>query len=329
MPHLEAPVEASLAAVGDPLADVLPWLELRDVLRQTLQIGEVSSALGWPRVCDAELAQRTFASPSVVCTFADVSAFEPPPAFVVLPTDQAVALADLCLGGEGRASVPGAAGVPHDAECGVLAYLAARCVRICAPTLRLRDVSVDRVSARLAPEVSLLRWPMRVKLGATLELQLSLLVSMQSALAQQLRRVSVAIREELDAGALGALSPGDLLVCEGWPGCFTALGVAGCVELSVAGLREPLMAALEGGKLRALRDGSATATRHGEARLVLADVDASLADLAELAADRRELLLPPLERGYLQRTGQTIARGSLVRYGGALALEVGELPSMR
>lgn len=328
MPHLEAPVEASLPIVGDPLSGFLPWLELRDVLRQTLQIGEVSSALGWPRLCDAADAQRSFAGPHVVCTFADAG-FAPQRAFAVLTSDQAVALADLCLGGDGRPSVPGLAGIPHDAECGVLAYVAGRCVRICAPALRLCDVSVERMSALLDASPPLLRWPMRVKLGDKLELQLSLLVEIHSALAQQTQRVRVSIRDELDPAALNALAVGDLLVCEGWPGGFTALGPTGCVELSVAALREPLRAALENGRVRSLRDASTALARPGQARVVLAEIDASLAALAELAADRRELTLPALQRAALERAGQTAALGNLVRYGGALALEVAELPSMR
>lgn len=327
MPHLEAPVEASLPTVGDPLAGFLPWLELRDVLRKTLQIGEVSSALGWPRLLDAEIAQRTFAGPHVVCTFAGGDDFEGARLFALLPTDQAVALADLCLGGDGRPSVPGPAGVPHDAECGVLAYLAGRCVRICAPSLRLSDVSVGRVAALLEPNQALLRWPMRLKLGQALELQLSLLVGLHTELGQRRMRASVAIRDELDAG-LAALAPGDLLLCEAWPGSFTATGLAGCVELSVAELQEPLRVALEAGQVRALRESGGVA-RKGQARLILAELEASFAELAELAADRRALALPALGPGRVEHAGHTIAQGTLVRYGGALGLEVTALPSMR
>src|SRR5512139_3929164 len=135
MPHLEAPVESSLPPAHAALAAFLPWLELRELLRKTLQIGDVSSALGWPRALGPELVRRWFSGPQVLCTLSHESDLEQPLAHVALPVDQAVALVDVCLGGAGRPSFASQAGVPSDAECGVLAYLAARCVRICAPAL--------------------------------------------------------------------------------------------------------------------------------------------------------------------------------------------------
>jgi hypothetical protein len=329
MPHREPPVESGSSPAHDPLATFVPWLELREVLRHTLQIeADVSSALGWPRAIGDGVAARWFSGPQVLCTFSHAGDEEQPLAHLALPVDQAVALVDLCLGGPGRPSVACAAGSPSEAECGVLAYLAARCVRICAAPLRLRDVAARR-SAELAswPDDHWL-WPLRLKLGAQLELEPCLILAAAAPLAQQRVTARVALRDELEPGALAALRGGDLLLCEAWPGQFTHAGLSGCCELSVPALQASLPIALEAGQVRLLREAS-PAQRPGRARLVLGEVTASLIELAQLASGQRALPVSALERAQLELDGAIVASGKLVRYGGALALEVGDLASMR
>jgi hypothetical protein len=332
MPHLEPPVEASLSTVGDPLAIFLPWLELRDVLRQTLQIAGVSSALGWPRLLTPELAARWFSGPQLLCTFADASDLDAATSFVGLPVNQAVALADLCLGGEGRAGVACEAGAPDEAECGVLAYVAARCVRICAPALRLRDVATRRASELTGwPEGTLL-WPLRIKLGAGVELELALLLPSDSALAQRPLKACLAIAEELDATTLATLGAGDLLVCESWPGHLTSQGLSGALELGTEAFQGALRVALEAGRIRKLASTGSAVRSGKQARLVLTELTLRFADLAGLASGSAEFPVAASELAYLELDGQARAHGKLVRYRGAIALEVlglGAAPSMR
>jgi hypothetical protein len=329
MPHREAPVESSLSPAQDPLAAFLPWLELREVLRHTLQLdGDVSSACGWPRtLLAAGHAERWLSGPRILCTFSHASDGEQPLVHLALPVDQAVALVDLCLGGSGKPSVPCQAGAPTDAECGVLAYLAARCVRICAPELLLRDVATRRAAELSSWPDGAWLWPLRLVLGS-LELELGLIVGAGAPLSQRTLRAELVIRDELEPSALAALAAGDLLLCEEWPGQFTHRGLSGTCELSVPALAAGLRVALEAGQVRALREGS-PARGPGRARLVLADIDATLYQLAQLASGQCALPVTALPRARLELDGAHVASGRLVRYGGALALEVGELASMR
>jgi hypothetical protein len=304
MPHLEPPVESCLSPARDPLAAFLPWLELREVLRKTAQIDEVSSALGWPRALDAALVQRWFSGPQVVCTLAHASDLDAGLTWLTLPVDQAVALVDLCLGGSGKASVACQAGSPSEAECGVLAYLASRCVRICAPALRLRDVAARPASQLTSWPPDTWLWPLRLRLAP--------------------------------AGWTG-LAAGDLLVWETWPAHFTHAGLSGALDLVAPELQISLRVALEAGHVRALREPPAmpraglpsTPTLRPRARLVLGEVRASLLELAQLASGLQRLPVVEARPARLELDGAPIASGKLVRHGGALALEIEALSSMR
>ncbi|HEX6242061.1 MAG TPA: FliM/FliN family flagellar motor C-terminal domain-containing protein [Polyangiales bacterium] len=344
MPHLEAPVESSLSPARDPLAAFLPWLELRELLRKTAQIDEVSSAFGWPRALDAGLVQRWFSGPQVVCTLAHASDLDVGLTWLTLPVDQAVALVDLCLGGSGKPSVACQAGAPSDAECGVLAYLASRCVRICAPALRVRDVAAHAAAALTTWPHDTWLWPIRLQLGDMTSLELALLGSTSSALARQGVAAELSLADDLAPAALNALTPGDLLVWESWPAQFTHAGLSGALELIAPALQMSLPVALEAGQVRALR-GSSTAPRpplpqtaqrpslplttQRRARLVLGHVQASLRELAELASGLRRLPVVDARPARLELDGVAIASGKLVRHGGALALEIEALSSMR
>ena len=328
MPHLEAPVESSLSQAHDPLAAFLPWLELRDVLRKTAQIDEVSSALGWPRALDAGLVQRWFSGPHVVCTLAHASDLDAGLTWLTLPADQAVALVDLCLGGPGKPSVACQAGAPNEAECGVLAYLASRCVRICAPALRLRDVAARRASELASWPNDTWLWPLRLQLGRETSLELALVASAHGRLAQHPLVAQLSLAEDLDASALSALMPGDLLVWESWPAQFTHTGLRGALDLVVPTLQASLRVALEAGHVRVLREPAAP-QRRTRARLVLGEVRASLLELARLASDVHALPVEAAQPARLELDGAPLARGKLVRHGGALALEIEALSSMR
>lgn len=328
MPHLGAPVESSLSPARDPLAAFLPWLELREVLRKTAQIDDVSSALGWPRALDAGLVQRWFSGPQVVCTFAHAGDLDAGLSWLTLPADQAVALVDLCLGGSGKPSVACQAGAPSEAECGVLAYLASRCVRICAPALRLRDVATRPASALSGwPEGTWL-WPLRLKLGSATTLELALLSPGDGALARRQVAAELSLADELDPAALTSLNPGDLLVWESWPAHFTHSGLSGALDLVAPELRATLRVALEAGQVRALREGP-SAPQRARARLVLGHVQASLFELARLASGAQPLAVTAAQPARIELDGAPLATGRLVRQRGALALEVEALSSMR
>lgn len=327
MPHLEVPVESSLSPPADPLVAFLPWPELREVLRKTAQIEEVSSALGWPRAWDPALIQRRFCGPHLVCTLAHANDLDAGLTWLTLPVDQAVALADLCLGGSGIPSVACRAGTPSDAECGVLAYLAARCVRVCAPALRLRDVDARPASALVDWPADSWLWPLRVTVGGV-TLDLTLLSHNASALSLRPVSAQLCVADDLEPAAMTGLAPGDLLVCEASPVQYTHAGLSGTLQLVAAELQASLCVALEAGQIRALHTPPGTAHRT-RARVVLAEAQANMLSLAQLASGQRPLTVTQAVPARIELDGAPLASGKLVRHGGALGLEVEALSSMR
>lgn len=309
-------------------AALVPVAELREALRKILQLSQISCAFGLPRRVASATDTASFSGPHVVLTLSDDTHFERLSALVALPAGQALALVDRCLGGPGTASAVSMATAPTEAECGVLAYLAARCVRICAPTLRLRDVTVERHLPTHGWAAHAVLWPMRVVLGAQLELELTLILSEGWPLLARETTARLVISDELEAGLLDGLHSGDLLLLDGWPCTFTAQGLSGILELTAEGYSEPLRVALEGEALRALPSPSARA-RTTPARLVVHAMRLSFRELAALCSAERSWCVPALQRAELEVDGQPAASGELVRYGGALALRVDAVHSMR
>ena len=212
MPDPEAPVESRNAP--DAIAARIALADLNELLRKTLQLSGVRLAAGLPRRLSPEIAARWFAGPHVLLALSSRAHFDALAGFAALPVEQALALVDRALGGPGKGYVAGPAGAPSEAECGVLAYLAARCVRICAPSLRVRDVRVGSTDD-LAPWLErAVLWPVQAALANALELDLKLVFVGQKHLPPGSQRVRLCVREASDGASLEELCSGDLLVFE-------------------------------------------------------------------------------------------------------------------
>lgn len=316
MPYPELPVESSLPELGNALRAQLARPELLEFLRRSVQIRELGCAFGLPRRLSSRVFRRWLGTPHVRITLASGADFDGTFCEVALPPEQAVELVDRVLGGSGRAAVPGKVGLPTAAECGVLAYFAARCARACGADLRVQDVSCESSPVDAAEAVV---WPLRLSAGDALQLDLKLIFASRARCPRDALSARIALVDTLEREL--TLKPGDLLVSDQWALHATSAGPSGLLELSVAGSSERALLVLEGGILR-LAQGEPRPPHGHSAELVIATFVVSFTQLAELL-DGAGLEGPPLaEAATLLRRGRQIARGRLVRFQGQLALEV-------
>jgi hypothetical protein len=233
--------------------------------------------------------------------------------------EQAAELVERVLGGTGRGLVPSRAGLPSAAECGVLAYFAARCVRACGVDLRVQDVTCDAISADLAPAIL---WPVRIVAENALKLDLKLVFANEAYCPKQPLSAKLSLVDTLEPEQLHGLEPGDLLTSDQWSLHSTLAGMSGLLELSVAGSSERALVALEGDALR-LAPGPLAARAHHSAELVVAALSLRFSELADLLAGENSIC-PTLREASLEAHGEVVARGRLVHFMGQLALEVGD-----
>jgi hypothetical protein len=290
-----------------------------------LQIRELSCAFGLPRRLSEPVMHRWLGTPHVRFTLAHGAAFDGTACEVALPPEQALDLADRVLGGTGRSPLPGRAGLPTAAECGVLAYLAARCVRACGADLRVQDVTCG--ARALIGDPRALLWPLRITGAGDVRLDLKLIFADTAPWFHETVQARLMLSDQLDELALSALEAGDLLVSDGWSLYATASGFSGLLELCVAGSDERVTVSLEGDTLRVVP--RAPPARKGlAAELLLAQLPLSFAELAGLM-DGASLPCPALEHAALALGGRELTRGRLVRFQGQLALEVAAVASAR
>ncbi len=315
MPYPEPPVESSLPELGSALRAQLARPELLEFLRRSLQIRELGCAFGLPRRLSPRVLRRWLGTPHVRITLASGADFDGTFCEIALPPEQAVELVDRVLGGSGRAAVPGKVGLPTAAECGVLAYFAARCARACEADLRIQDVCCE---GGLPDPAEAVVWPLRISAGDAFELDLKLIFVSRTRCPQDTLSARIALVDTLE-GEL-ALEPGDLLTSDRWALHATSAGPSGLLELSVAGSSERALLVLDGGTLR-VAQGEPRPPHSNAAELAIATFGVSFAQLAELL-DGEGLACPPLAEATLLRRGRLVARGRLVRFQGQLALEV-------
>jgi len=315
MPYTEPPVESSLPELGSALRAQLARPELLEFLRRSLQIRELGCAFGLPRRLSARTFRRWLAAPHVRVTLASGALFDGTFCEIAVPPEQAVELVDRVLGGSGRAAVPGKVGLPTGAECGVLAYFAARCARACQADLRVQDVSCESSPPDPAEAVV---WPLRLSATDAFELDLKLIFANRTHCPRDTLSARIALVDTLE-GEL-ALEPGDLLISDQWALHSTSAGLSGLLELSVAGSSERTPLVLDGGTLR-VAEGAPRPPQGNTAELAIATFGVGFAQLAELL-DGEGVACPPLAEATLLRRGRLVARGRLVRFQGQLALEV-------
>jgi hypothetical protein len=315
MPYPEPPVESSLPELGSALRAQLAHAALLEFLRRNLQIRELGCAFGLPRRLSARVFQRWLGAPHVRIALGSRALFDGTFCEIALPPEQAVELVDRVLGGNGRAAMPGRVGLPTAAECGVLAYFAARCARACQADLRIQDVRCETSAPDPAEAVV---WPLRITAPDALELDLKLIFASREHCPVGTLAARIALVDTLDGELV--LEAGDLLVSDQWALHGTSAGPSGLLELSVAGSSERALLALEGGALR-LAQGAPRQPKGNTAELAIATFDLSFGQLAELL-DGESLPCPALDEATLLRRGRPVARGRLVRFQGQLALEV-------
>ena len=220
-----------------------------------------------------------------------------------------------------------ASGRPSDAECGVLAYLAARLLASgrenTSAAWLVRDVRPALPDGGLASDAVV--WPLAVhsSLGS-LETTLWLSPLLLAAQPRQ-HTLSLSVAERVDSELLAQLAVGDVWLSEGSPLTLTSEGLTGPVQLSVAGCDTVLSGRLARGKVRiALAPPAPRVERESESvELVIATCSTSFLELAGLASGNAVTVdVSGRQPAQIRHRGAVIATGELVSFRGALGIRV-------
>lgn len=270
---------------------------------------ELAIDLAWPTRRASEVRK----TPGVIVSFGAAPASEAHDGWLWLDGAFATNLVDRALGGRGQLGVATASSLPSDAECGVLAYLAARALRG-FPGYWVRDV----YATREAPPDADVIWP--ASLRWTHGAGVALLGWSSGALPQRMR-VQVGWSDSLANADQRALEVGDVLSSDGVVLSVTSHGLAGIGLARVAGLGE---------RARVVLDGETLHGRTGRNKAQVDDVFVvlhdSLVDIATLMSlgeeGRTSLRLDRSLRVLLTRGEERIAEGELVRMGTRVGVHI-------
>jgi hypothetical protein len=357
MPPFDASAVQTLPDLGRVLVSWFEHADLCEVLRKRAQVVGLRAQLGLPRRSTGETTSRWLSSMHAVCELGSRERFGARVFCLALPVDQAAALLDRVLGGSGQAGVASAAGTLSDAECGVLAHLAAQACAACGAALSVRDVfCADAEKLRgLCAEGAL--WPLRIGAelaqadgasraprGASSEgaseltFDAKLLFGAAADCPAGRYPLALSLPDTIALETLKALEVGDLLASDAWSLTLTSRGLEGVLVLSASGVAEsagatlcgPRVAGLAGRarRLEAASGSQAAATGRDAspalpAELRLYEIALGFWELAELAAGGAiDLPAPGPRAATLYVAGQPLASGGLVRMHGAIALRV-------
>lgn len=223
---------------------------------------------------------------------------------LLIPAEIAARWVDRALGSHGDSGLPSASGTLTDAECGVLAYLASRTCNAMG-TFSVRDV-------RTGPQLdACVLWPLTIGRFA-----------FTCALAPW-RAEAFSDRHLLTASVFDrgpeAFHAGEVWISDRWNLSTTSDGLAGEVQLSVAGCVGDLSAVYTAGRVHAHAPSPA---REG-VEVVLARAEVRFIDLATIAAGE-PFPLAPAQQVTLRRGEDTVARGELVSWRGAVGVRISE-----
>lgn len=198
----------------------------------------------------------------------------PREATLTLDAAFATNLVDRALGGRGQLGLATAGALPSEAECGVLAYLAAKLSKS-FDGLWIRDT----YASPHPPLSQGLSWPISVRWqeGSGV-VWLDWPGADDTGLMCQLGWF-----DRMSDADLKALEPGDVLLSDSWPLSLTTQGVAGPCALRAAGVHGTLHALLSGAELQVRRVERAPAIADS-AFLVLSEAPMTCGQLAALAA---------------------------------------------
>ena len=318
---------------------VRAWVEhplVRDAFRALFAAELLDCKVSWPHVAPSFVG--TSRAGDVCVELARSAAHSAEQLDLSLTADSAARLIDALLGGRPASSMASAAGRPSDAECGVLAYgaarlLASRSDNAAAARSRalgraseewlVRDVrpaeqEVGRVSGGIV-------WPLalRSSLG-TLEASVWLSEAWVAAQPRQ-HTLSLTLAERVDSETLAQLAVGDVWLSEDSTLTLTSEGLTGPVLLAVAGCDAVLPGRLARGKVRTAlaQPPPAVASPTEPIELVISTRDTSLLELARLASGGT-LAVDASGRApaAILHRGDVIATGELISWRGALGIRV-------
>ena len=275
---------------------------------------ELAIELSLPVVGDEPSARQERASPGVIVSLGFGPAPDAAAAWLWLDAAFASNLVDRALGGRGQLGIATATGLPSEAECGVLAYLAARSARA-FESVWIRDV----VASRDSPPSASIVWPLSVRWnGGSGVARLGLGASFNHALLS----ARIGWFDGLSEAALTALEVGDVLISDGVALSATTRGLAGSCLLHVRGLSDTLRVVLESNQLHGRR-AERVKPRTDELFVELQALALSVADLARLTAGG-EITLPPAQAAQVQltRNEQPLAQGELVQVAGSIGVRI-------
>jgi hypothetical protein len=335
MPQLDASAFPALPDLGSVLTSWIEHADLCEVLRKRAQVVGLVGAVALPRRGTSETASRWLAGTHVVCEIVSRARFGARAFYLALPVDQAAGLLDRVLGGGGQAGVAAALGALSDAECGVLAHLAAHACAACGDAWAVRDVFCADAGRLIKLCAGGAFWPVRLTAHDLAEdargrvreqiFDAKIVFDTAADCPQDRHALAVSIYDELALDALDALEVGDLLASDAWPLTASIRGLEGRVELSVKGLAERAAATLSGGLIEVTGAIQARSPM-SRAELRLGEILLTFWELSGLATDRR-IQLPgaDLSAATLHVDGEARAAGSLVRVRGTVALRVHSL----
>jgi hypothetical protein len=324
MPQLDASTAPALPDLGSVLTSWLEHADLCEVLRKRAQVRRLSGQAGLPRRGASEAAARWLSGVHAVAEFASRERFGARAFYLALPTDQAAGLFDRVLGGGGQAGIPARSGALSDAECGVLAHLAAHACAACSDTLAVRDVFCADAPALRALCAAGALWPLRIA-AEGLALDVKIIFAAPAECPAGRYPFAVSVRDELPHEILAALTIGDLLASDAWPLSVSTRGLEGRVELSVFGLSERVEAVLSGRRITSMDRPSPPPDRT-RAELRLAELALDFWALAALGSGAPvELPEESLREATLHVDGLARAAGSLAQLRGVVALRVHSL----
>lgn len=314
---------ARTASLVTPFEQFSEDAEVRRTMR-ALFAGIIDTwSLGWPQLV-ADPCSSWLRPSDVLVELARAPACAAFELAVALHAESGTRLVDRLLGAPTSTGVASASGAPTEAECGLLAYAAARLCVARQSGLIVRDVR--RVGAQ-APLDSgeLVVWPLSVmsSFGA---LHASLLLTPPVLGCLGLfGNLELSLRDRAEPTAISELALDDLLVSDEWTLTNTTEGLAGEVVLSTPGTSSAFAARLSRGQVRVRHP--VEKTRDGAVELVLARRQVPVLELAGVAAGKPLQFAPlPEELVALYRGGELLAEGELIVHRGAIGMRITRLP---
>lgn len=318
--------------LGTPVNDVCAGLALRDTFRALFAGELLGCRVGWPRLVSAGRSSEWLRDGDLLVELARSLPHEAFELGIVFPAAAAALLSDRLLGAPSSSGMASRVGTPSDAECGVLAYASARLAAAHGSEWLVRDVrpffgrapdSPLRPALVIADEMVL--WPVVIdttvgKLEVTLCLSASLASSLPAVELQGL------LHENLGSDETPALAVGEVWVSDRLPLTHTSLGLTGPVTLRVPDCERLLPARLSEHYVSCTPESARPAPASHEVELVIVSRLVEFSALAAMASGARcfvgEVGREPVS---VRRRGQTIARGELIVWRGALGVRITEV----